>query len=709
MSPLSILMEIEMFAQKTRRIIVVVPAFLLLALAADAADDLPLSPTNRAEAPVALIPYPRDVEWGKGDVDLGTVSPVVPANPAGKGDLDLVGVKLRDLLARAGCRIADSGVAITLAFGPVPGSEGCREAYRLTCSGGAVTITAPETPGLFYGVQTLRQLIRQKDGRPSAPCCTITDWPAFHFRGFMHDVGRNYQTVAFLKKQLDFFARYKLNVFHFHLTDNPGFRIESRTYPQLNEKKNYRATRNPGKFYTYAEINELIGFCRDRHIMVIPEIDMPGHSEYFAATFGTEMQSEEGLPIVEAILSEFCDHVDLPFFHIGSDEVRIKNPDFLRRVTALLRGRGKDVIVWRPGGLPDVKVITQLWARGTTQNIEDTRFLDSRANYVNHMDPLVGPVRAFMQQPCRRERGDDLALGGILCCWPDNNITDEKDTLRQTPVFPVMLAFAERIWRGARRNHEEYWAKLPRQGAAAFEEYEAFERDLIDHRDRFFAGEPFPYVRQTRIPWKLIGPFDHEGRFDAAFGPENGIREEYEINGKIFKWRPGDAIGGTIHINHFFGFAGHLPKSARGTVYAATRLHSDRERNVGFWIQFGTPSTSARRNGGNPPSGRWSSFDSRIWINGKEIAPPAWQNPGPLGPRQEEKEIAFTNEGYHFREPTTVRLKEGWNEILVRAPFGKAPGYRGGKWMFTCVPVLWDGGRVSELDGVRFGALSVGR
>ncbi len=672
-------------------------------------DDLPISPTNRAEAPVALIPYPRKVEWHEGFIDLDTVVPIVPSDIPGKENIDFVKATLHELLSGAGCRIAsgqdpvpEGAASIVLVLGSVRGTIYSSEAYRLVCSEGLVLITAPETSGLYYALQTLRQLIGQRDGKPSIPCCTIIDWPAFRFRGFMHDVGRNYQTMAFLKRQLEIFARFKLNVFHFHLTDNPGFRIESRTFPQLNAEENYRATRNPGKFYTYAEINELIEFCHKRHILVIPEIDMPGHSEYFAETFGTEMQSEEGLRIVEAILAEFCDNVDLPFIHIGSDEVRIKNPEFLGRVTALLRSRGKDVIVWRPGGLPDEEVITQLWARGTTKDLVDVRFLDSRANYINHMDPLVGPVRAFMQQPCRRERGNTMALGGILCCWPDNNIVDEEDTLRQTPVFPATLAFAERIWRGARRNAEENWAKLPPRGTAAFEEYAAFERDLIAIRDRFFADEPFPYVRQTEIPWKLIGPFDHEGRFDAAFGPEEAIKERYDSAGKSFEWLPGEAIGGTIHINHFFGFAGHLPARSRGTVYALTYLHSDREQEAGFWIQFGTPSTSARRNGGNPPEGKWSSFDSRIWINGRRVAPPAWQNPGPLGPRIKEKEIAFTNEGYHFRDPARVMLKKGWNEILVRAPFGKAPGYRGGKWMFTCIPVSWDGRRARELGGVRF-------
>ena len=105
----------------------------------------------------------------------------------------------------------------------------------------------------------------------------------------MHDVGRNYQDMAMLKRFLDVMALYKMNVFHFHLTDNPGYRIECRIHPELNASANY--TRSPGKFYSYAEINDFISYAKQRGIMVLPEIDIPGHSEYFKRAFGVEMQA----------------------------------------------------------------------------------------------------------------------------------------------------------------------------------------------------------------------------------------------------------------------------------------------------------------------------------------------------------------------------------------------------------------------------------
>lgn len=93
----------------------------------------------------------------------------------------------------------------------------------------------------------------------------------------MHDTGRNFRTVDMLKKEIDLFSQYKLNVFHWHLTDNPAWRIECHAYPQLNDPKFQRKGRDEGKFYTYDEIRDVIRYARERGIIIIPEIDMPGH------------------------------------------------------------------------------------------------------------------------------------------------------------------------------------------------------------------------------------------------------------------------------------------------------------------------------------------------------------------------------------------------------------------------------------------------
>lgn len=210
------------------------------------------------------------------------------------------------------------------------------EGYTLTVTANNITITAPAPHGVFNGVQTLKQLMRDGvlvDG------CEITDWPAFAMRGYMIDVGRNYLSIPYLKEQIDVMATSKMNVFHFHPTEDIAWRFEVKSFPQLTDAKHM--LRNKGKYYTVEEIKELIAYCKERYITLIPEIDMPGHSAAFKRAMGFDMQSDSGKIVVKQILSEICDTYDVSYVHIGSDEVRIKDTSFVPEMTRLLEARGK--------------------------------------------------------------------------------------------------------------------------------------------------------------------------------------------------------------------------------------------------------------------------------------------------------------------------------------------------------------------------------
>lgn len=139
----------------------------------------------------------------------------------------------------------------------------------------------------------------------------------------MVDVGRNFQSVSQLKQQIGILARYKLNVFHFHCTENVAWRVEIPGFPQLISSESM--TRNKGQYYSIEEMKELIRFCRERHITLVPELDMPGHSQAFTRAFGFDMQSEKGLKIIKSILRSFAETYNLEYMHIGADEVRITN------------------------------------------------------------------------------------------------------------------------------------------------------------------------------------------------------------------------------------------------------------------------------------------------------------------------------------------------------------------------------------------------
>lgn len=659
---------------------VVVAVFLLGLLTAVAALPKP-----------ALIPQPQTLEWTAGDFDCSHYA------LEGTNIAPMASDCLRQALRVAGAQPRDGGAKIVFRQADQMAST-IREAgpggYALEVSPRIVTLTASRPEGFLYGAQTLRQLIVSREGKPVIAGCRIKDWPAFAWRGFMHDVGRNFQEMELLKRFVDVMALYKMNVFHFHLTDNPGYRIECRSHPELNAPNSYLPTRSPGRFYTYGELNDFIGYCRQRGIQVVPEIDMPGHSDYFKRAFGVDMQDEKGMEILSDCVNEFLDHVDVSVVHIGSDEVDLRNKTFLARMAGLVRGRGKQIIVWRPGGLPPGKVITQSWSAGSRENgpLPGVPMLDSRDDYVNHLDPFDLPSRILNLATCGKETGDDLALGGILCHWPDANAGQAMNIYRQSPVFPALVTAAERYWRGHTPQQPAYWGRLPDPGTPEFAACAEFETRMAEHRDRFFADWPFAYVKQTAIAWKLIGPFDHKGDVNALFPVESRLQDEYSVAEKTYRWK--EARGATIHVNHFW-YAGWLPKAEAGTAYALTYLWSPRAQTVGFWIGFNGPSRSDRRGGPNPAPGQWSTTGSRLWVNDAEVAPPVWKQPGAV---KGGIEAPFVDEDYFYRPPTPISLKSGWNKILVKAPKARNTW----KWDFTCVPVSVQGDSVREVEGLRF-------
>lgn len=576
------------------------------------------------------------------------------------------------------------------------------EGYLLQVTRDSVVLQAKTAAGLFRGEQTLRQLTILRKGRQYIVGCTITDWPAFAIRGFMQDVGRNYMSVPFLKEQIDVLTAYKFNVFHFHVTDNPAWRLESKLYPQLKDSSSM--SRWPGKFYSQEEFVDLVNYCRDRHMTLIPELDVPGHCEAFRKALGINtMQDPRVRLILSDLIDELCRLVPaeaMPYIHLGTDEVwhdyEKPAPDLLPHLVSKVRENGREVIVWRPGQpvAYDTTSITQLWSSNGHPR-PGHRYLDSRLNYLNHLDPLAGVVQLYFDRICGASRGDSLRLGGILCCWNDNNVREEKDLVIQNPVYPGIVTYSETSWKGEPADFgEQYLARLPLSGDSLFEQFREFEDRLVRHRDLYFNGKPFPYVKQTGIAWKIIGPFDHKGDFDRKFAVEDSLADSYRVDGKEVGWA-GPYPGGTVHVRHFFGFPSWYDQK-EGTVYAMTHVWSPRDQETDCWIGFHDWSRSGGRRGGPfPQQGEWHTTHPRVWVNGKLVGPPVWKNPG-LPAASEE--IPFEDENYSFRETTKISLKKGWNPVLLKVP----QGGNSWKWMFTFVPLEVHDGQVRELPGIRF-------
>ena len=169
--------------------------------------------------------------------------------------------------------------------------KGAPESYRLDVVRDSMTITAPDAAGLFYGLQSLAQLAEHTGQR--IPAVTIEDAPRFAYRGFMLDVSRHFRDKEFVKRQLDLLARYKLNRFHWHLTDGAGWRLEIPGYPRLTEFAAWRKAANLqdwgkydhhfcekdeegayGGYYTEADVREVLEYARLRHVTVIPELSL---------------------------------------------------------------------------------------------------------------------------------------------------------------------------------------------------------------------------------------------------------------------------------------------------------------------------------------------------------------------------------------------------------------------------------------------------
>lgn len=578
-----------------------------------------------------------------------------------------------------------------------------QEAYLLEVTNDSLILSALTETGLFRGLQTVRQLISSEKGNRFVAGCSITDWPAFQIRGFMQDVGRNFQSMKMLKEQIDVLAAYKLNVFHFHVTDDPGWRLESKLYPQLNAP--HTMSRWPNKYYTQKEFRELVEYCRERHITLIPEFDIPGHSTAFRKAFGFDSMSDQRVePVLIDLIDELCSLVpasEMPYIHLGTDEVWHSYekpaptllPTLAERITIHHK---RQIIVWRPGQpiAGDSVSITQLWSSNGHPK-PGHRYLDSRLNYLNHLDPLAGIPQLYYERINGAAHGDSLRMGGILCCWNDNLVSDEYDILRHNPVYPGIVTYSETSWSGQPANFgENYLAQFPPAGEEAFQKFREFEERLVCHRDLYFRDKPFPYVKQTSIQWRIIGPFNHNGDVNRSFSPEDSIASAYVADSAHYSWSE-PITGGTVNLQHFFGYPSWFPKE-EGTYYAFTRIWSPARQTVGAWISFHDWSRSGGRRGGPfPQQGEWHNTNPKIWVNGRLIPPPVWNNPGV---EANSDETPFSDENYFFREPAKIQLEKGWNLVLLKIPVLTNTWKR----MFTFVPVATDQGTVKEVEGLRF-------
>lgn len=646
-------------------------------LPAYAAWQSPISEAAEKAAPCTLLPFPQQVEWQAGRLPFGT-SLVMKDSP--EDALMATATKgLKQDLRQYGKGEAPALTVSLVLKDNAVAKENAKEGYTLTINQKGVKIAAATTKGLFYGCMTLRQMLA--DSKKGLPYCNITDWPAFPVRGFMHDCGRNFQTIEALKKEIDLAARFKVNFFHWHLTDHPGWHVESKAYPVLNDPE--KRTRDKNDTYTYKQIRELFTYAAARNIQIIPEIDMPGHSSYFERCFGFKMHEEKGMEVLEKALDEFCKEIPkelAPYFHIGADEVRVPNAkEFVSRMSNFLMARGRTPAQW--GGPRDLPVgehsICHRWGEGgemVERSLKADSFkcpsFDSAIGYTNLFEPALLVRRYFFMRPCGVGRGDEKHLGPIVCTWNDNRVEDKRNIARHNVHWPGIMTMAERAWVGGDADGDALPTHMPDVNTPEGAAFARYEKRML-HLSRTIAKDvAFPYWKQSGMTWTLVEPVatkDADATRDKVLKGEMASLKTQKAYGAsvTFRTRPDTGCLGL--------FAGNKPGV---TTWAVTEIDSASGGETSFMMGFDAPARSNRRWSGVPKNGEWSRCGTRIWVNGKEI-----QNTRryKLAGERECKgnswmgainETPYDDEEIWWaQEPTKLNLKKGKNTIVIEQPY----------------------------------------
>ena len=522
-----------------------------------------------------------------------------------------------------------------------------KDEYYLKSEKGDVVIEGNE----MWARQTLAQL---KDKKGRIPDVEIHDWSAYPFRGFMHDTGRNFQTIEMLKETIDLMSLYKINYFHWHLTDNPAWRIECKVYPQLNDAQYQRPGRDCGKFYTYDEIRELIAYAKERGITVMPEIDMPGHSAYFRNAFGFSMDSEEGMKVLEECIAEFCEEIPTsmcPYLHIGSDEVYIADPKgFMKFTENLCKKHNRIAMAWDPGLPSDSTTIRQIWNTAAGSNAAQTKkggkYVDSFMGYLNYYDPIYFTNKVFLHKACAQDVPDTTnALGGILCLWNDVRVDDKTRIALHNGMINGMMVYAERFWNG---------------GEGSWEELAEFEDKMSYHKDNIVKNHDVRWHPNATTSWRI------------------------KIDGNDTLY----ARGGAVDVNDLCT-ENSITVGDTVTAWAFTDIYSESDTTIKVWVGFEAAARSNRISGGIGPQGKWEN-QGRLFVNDKEYFPSQeWIEPEKYAFHfntwhKPEEELPYTDEQFYWmREPVTINLKKGNNEVKLFIP----KTFKGQRWSFAFLEV----------------------
>ncbi len=452
---------------------------------------IPLTSLPSWAAP-ALMPLPAHVSLGNGKL---TIDSTFSARISGYSDH-----RLEAALVRLTAKISrQTGIPFTGRGKPALIVE-CRkggaeypsvdedESYQLEVTSAAAHLSAPTVTGALRGMETFSQLIVADADSFSVPAIQIQDRPRFPWRGLMLDVARHWMPIPVIERNLDAMAAVKLNVFHWHLSDDQGFRVESKVFPKLHQLG------SDGHFYTHADVRRVLDYARERGIRVVPEFDVPGHTtswfvgypELASAPGPFQIERKWGIfeptldptrdevyTFLDGLIGEMASLFPDEYFHIGGDEVLdaewLHNPAiqafckknglktskelhayFNQRLQAVVRKHGKKMIGWDEVLSPGLATDTVIQSWQGQQSLAEAarkgyRGILSYGYYLDHMDTSTFH---YQVDPLSGEAGQLTAtetahiLGGEACMWSEY-VTEETVDSR---LWPRAAVVAERLW-----------------------------------------------------------------------------------------------------------------------------------------------------------------------------------------------------------------------------------------------------------------------
>ena len=479
------------------------------------------------------------------------------------------------------------------------------EAYSLVVTASQVRIEAKTVVGAMHGLATMVQLLQTSGGSYVFPAVTIHDSPRFPWRGLMIDCGRHFEPIPVIKRTLDGMAAVKLNVFHWHLTDDQGFRIESKVFPKLT------GVGSDGLFYTQQDARDIVAYARARGIRVVPEFEMPGHStawlvaypelasarapsgirrEFGISDYALDPTREETYRFIERFLAEMVTLFPDPYLHIGGDETaapewktdprilafmqahQLKDPDalqayFNQRLLKTLTKLHRHMIGWDEIFNPALPkdVIVQSWrgqaslAKGAEQGYQGIL----SAGY--YLDGMQSAGKHYLVDPSPADSplsGDQrkLILGGEVAMWAEQL---DEGTI-DSRVWPRTAAIAERFWSPQTvtdvddmyRRLDKVSVQMEALGLHHLDQQDARLRELADTEDieqlRHFAAVLEPVSFGERYEQQHTSQLTVLHQFVDAVRPDPPSKHEIDVLTRQFMASPRNATAAKARLDEWF-------------------------------------------------------------------------------------------------------------------------------------------------------------